>query len=490
MFRPNIVWFCTDQQRYDTISALGNKWIHTPNLDRLVAEGTAFTRAYAQSPVCTPSRAAFLTGRYPKSTRSSINGNDCFSRDETLVTKMLADQGYACGLVGKLHLTGAAGRMEPRTEDGYGYMEWSHQPCPGRPDWPPGVNRYQDWLAEQGVSWQDEYHAAFDQWPPPRGYKLPEKIVGMRDPWHQTTWCVEKAIGFIEDARQSGAPWCISINPYAPHPPFDPPEEFKNRLSIGDMPLPLWREGELENKPACQRDSYLYGSQNGMACATAGLTDREKQEITRDYYASVEHIDHQLGRLLDYLDRAGLRDNTIVIFMSDHGELLGDHGMYWKGGFFYEGLIRVPLILSWPGKIQQGVRSSALVELVDLAPTLLELADLPVPQYIQGQSLAGILTGQLPPDRHKELVYAEYYHSAAMMNRVYATMCFDGRYKTVVHHNDETGEIYDLQTDPNEFTNLWNCPELADIRFSLVKKCFDHAVLCNIDTVLGRRSAF
>ena len=145
MKQPNIIWFCTDQQRYDTIAALGNSHIRTPNLDRLVHEGVAFTRAYCQNPICTPSRSSFMTGRYPRTVRASINGNEHFSKDETVVTKLLADSGYTCGLIGKLHLTSHYRRMEERTDDGYTYLEWSPQPCD---DWAPGLNRYMEWLKE------------------------------------------------------------------------------------------------------------------------------------------------------------------------------------------------------------------------------------------------------------------------------------------------------------------------------------------------------
>ena len=123
---------------------------------------------------------------------------------------------------------------------------------------------------------------------------------------HQTTWCIEKGIEFIEKSRNEGSerPWCISLNPYAPHPPFDPPKEYVERLRTQDMPLPLWQEGELDNKPANQKESYLKGSQSGMLVPGAQVSDEEK------------------------------RENTIVMFMSDHGEMLGDHGLYWKGGLF------------------------------------------------------------------------------------------------------------------------------------------------------------
>ena len=222
----------------------------------------------------------------------------------------------------------------------------------------------------------------------------------MKDEYHQTTWCVEKGIEFIESMKDRG-PWCLSINPYAPHPPFDPPQSYKDKLNIADMPLPLWQEGELDNKPPFQKDCYLNGSQNGMIRDTVGMTDDMKREVTRDYYALVEQIDTQFGRLMTWLEENGLRENTIVIFMSDHGEMLGDHGQYWKGPYFYEQLIHVPLIISCPGVIKCGLRSSALVELVDISATLLDLCGKPVPGYMQGKSLAGILTGEKDKSYHK-----------------------------------------------------------------------------------------
>lgn len=154
----NILWFCTDQQRWDTIHSLGNPYIHTPNLDRLAEEGVAFTRAYTQSPICTPSRACFMTGRYPRSTKAIFNGNEKFSKDEKLVSKLFQEQGYVCGLTGKLHLTSAEGRVEARTDDGYTYFAYSHHP---HNDWPDDGNQYQVWLREHGVKWEEIYGGKF-----------------------------------------------------------------------------------------------------------------------------------------------------------------------------------------------------------------------------------------------------------------------------------------------------------------------------------------
>ena len=492
MKKYNIVWFCADQLRWDALSGNGNPHIHTPNFDRLMATGTTFDRCYAQSPVCTPSRACFLTGRYPKSCRSSINGNAIFSRDETLVTKMLRDQGYTCGLSGKLHLTSMSAKdhQENRTDDGYSYFQWSDN---GMDLHNPGVNNYMDWLAEKGVDWYKTYKApVMGYWPPKGNYPIPSRIEGMPDELHQSTWCMEKGMEFIEQsmAADPEKPWCISLNPYAPHPPFDPPKSYVDRLKLEDMPLPLWKEGELDNKPSFMMESYLHGSQSRMLAPGVNVTDDEKRENTREYYALIEQLDHQLGRLIDFLEEKGLRENTIIMAMSDHGEMLGDHGMYWKSGQFYECMVHVPLIFSCPGLIPEGLHSKALVELGDVAPTILELNGLPIPQYMQTKSLAPILLGKADPDHHKDAVYAEYYYAALCSNPVYATMYFDGRYKMIVHHNDPISEFYDLETDPNEFDNLWGNPDYKDLIFEYYQKCFNHAVMINEDTVLGEKAKY
>ena len=200
--RPNILWICTDQQRYDTIGALNNPHVHTPNIDRLVREGVAFTHAYCQSPICTPSRASFLTGMYPSSVHGCSNGNDRWAEAAPLVTALLAGAGYDCGLSGKLHLAGAQGRIEPRPQhDGYRVFHWSHGP---HDIWETGHD-YADWLREQG-------------------HNLGEMLQHPQDTppaLHQTTWCADRAIDFIE-AEHGDQPWLMSVNIFDPHAPFRP----------------------------------------------------------------------------------------------------------------------------------------------------------------------------------------------------------------------------------------------------------------------------
>ncbi|WP_407267764.1 sulfatase [Radiobacillus sp. PE A8.2] len=455
--RPNILWICTDQQRFDTIHSLNNPSINTPNIDSLVEEGVAFNRAYSQCTVCSPSRASFLTGRYPRTTRVTKNGAPYFPEDEVLITKLLADTGYDCGLIGKLHLSGISGRIEPRNDDGYRLFKWS----PAQRDaWPIGHD-YQVWLKEQGVDWNTQNKG---------------RDGGLEAKYHQTTWCTEESEKFIRHNSQE--PWLLSVNVYDPHEPFDPPQEYKERYRAEDMPLPKWMEGELDNKPKIQQEDYAHGGQGGVGPICSDMTDLEKKQYVADYYAMIELIDDNVGKLLNVLEETGQRENTVILFMSDHGEMLGDHGLILKGAHFYEGLVHVPLIFSWPGHFKRNLQSNALVELVDIAPTLLDLVGEEIPYYMQGKSLLPILNGQSNPDVHKDHVYCEYYYALkGSHDNIYATMYYDGRYKLVVYHGEELGEFYDHETDPDEYINLWDRKDLMEKKLELMKRNFDSSIL-------------
>ena len=489
--RPNILWFCTDQQRFDTIHALGNPHINTPNLDRLVEEGVAFTHAFCQSPICTPSRASFLTGRYPGNVRGCMNGNEEWGEGATLVTALLAESGYDCGLSGKFHLAGAHGREEPRPEDdGYRVFHWSHDPQ----DRYPSGHAYADWLAAQGYSLRD----------------LREDPASIPPDLHQTTWCTDRAIDFLSEKRRKG-PWLMSVNVFDPHAPFDPPQEYRDRYVASKMPSPLFRQSDLTTQTAIPGDF-----QN----QARPPEEFDAQEVIASYYAMIELIDENIGRLFDALEETGQRENTVIIFTSDHGEMLGDHGLLLKGCRFYEGLVRVPLIISWPGHFPAqdqpapddsqedgsssaeseavpensasdtpeenspaapaGFVSNALVELIDIAPTLLELAGLSLPYGMQGRSLLPILRGEAPPHQHRDFVRCEYYRALnpdipgrAQYEGSFATMYRDQRHKIVVYHGHEQGELYDLEKDPGEFENLWDDPDCAALRFDLIRRNFD-----------------
>lgn len=471
MDRPNILWICSDQQRYDTIRALGNDRIRTPHIDHLVETGVAFTQSYCQSPVCTPSRASFLTGRYPRTTRCRQNGQT-IPADERLLPRILADAGYTCGLSGKLHLASCSdGKIEERIDDGYSTFHWSHHP---QPDWP--ENAYQQWLMSKGVSWEELY----------TGKESAYVRAGMPAEYHQTTWCAEMAIEFIDRQRQN--PWLFSVNMFDPHHPFDPPLEYLQRCNPEDMPLPKWRDGELKNKPLAQQRDHVGAHDQPGFMDFATLSDDDKRRITAAYYAMVELIDDQVGRMVAALAASGQLENTIVIFMSDHGEMLGDHGFYLKGPHFYDEAIHVPLVMSCPGRFEQGLQSDALVELTDLAPTLMQACGLTPEPQMQGRSFHSILTGETSPEVHREHVFCEYLNSWTH-HRAFASMLRTDTGKIVAHHGTDPGELYDLATDPDEFVNLWDDPACAAMKSRLLKQLTD-AIAFTADPLPSRRGPF
>ena len=166
-------------------------------------------------------------------------------------------------------------------------------------------------------------------------------------------------------------------------------------------------------------------------------------------------------------------NNTIIIFTSDHGELLCDHGLLYKGCRFFESLVHVPLIISWPERFQKGLRSRALVELIDLAPTILESAEIPIPYYMQGKSLSTLLRRISNTNYHKPYVVSEYNDALAMPNASHGTMYFDGRYKSIIYHGTEVGEIYNLESDPGEYDDLWDNPKKQEVKKELIHKHFN-----------------
>ena len=463
---PNILWICTDQQRYDTVHCLNNPHIDTPVVDQLCAEGVAFSRAYCQSPVCQPSRASFLTGLYPNTIHVNRNGNAYFPANERvrLITRRLADRGYDCGLAGKLHIASGWTGAEPRVDDGYRVFDFSLSALQfvGR------GNAYTDWLARIGrldeaidTSGIDPARNSGARYRP----DIPPEL-------HQTAWCADRAIEFIEQER--GGPWLMSVNIFDPHGPFDAPRSYQQRYLDRELPPAIYGDRDADTQERLRGAFFQrYSGPPG---------DKQRQQKA-SYYGMIELIDEQVGRMLDALERTGQRDNTVVIFMSDHGEMLGDHGLTAKGCRFYEGAVRVPLIISWPGHFQQGLVADGLVELTDVAPTLAELTGEPL-EWTNGRSLLPILTGDANPARHRDHVRCEYYDALNMYlpqepgrhTPCWATMYRDDRHKLVTYHGLDHGELYDLERDPQELTNLWDDPSAAALRADLTQRSFDATV--------------
>lgn len=479
--RPNILWICTDSQRWDTLGCLGNRHVRTPRLDQLASEGVLCTHAFTQSPLCTPSRGSFLTGRYPVTNRLRQNGQIC-PTDIKPITKTLQEAGYVCGLSGKLHLNHCDQRLslgaewwredqarwkligaEQRIDDGYSEFNWDHSANGEDPS-----SDYVRWLHDQGVSISRAPHP-----------ECPTMYIGPDSQHHQVTWCVDRAISFLQRQGSTTNPWLFSVNCFDPHFIVDPPRDYLDRYmdNLDAIPLPDVVPGELDSKPLAQR---TYRDGNGKS-AYRDLTDRQKRLMTAGYWAMCDHIDAQMGRLLDALDASGQRDSTLVLFHSDHGELLGDHGCYVKDQFFYDCSIRVPLIARWPGHILPGQVCEDLIELTDVAPALLQACQLPVDPAMQGHSVWPRFTGQKCQLTGREYqardsVYCEFLGANPRRGTDaprYATMIRTKTHKLVRVHGGKEGELYDLIQDPGEHLNRWDDPNFVAIKCDLLAQLSD-----------------
>ncbi len=474
MKRPNILWICTDQQRWDTLSCLGYPGARTPNIDTIAERGVVFTRAYCQSPICTPSRASFLTGLYPISHQVHRNGNVGFPDHLPLLPKLIKDAGYHTGLIGKLHLSRAQGIVEKRPDDGYDEFYWSQHPDP---DWDKGHD-YQNWLVAKDI---DPHKLYEDQKGSIR--------TGVSADLHQTTWAGERAKEFID--RNKDKDWLLSINLFDPHPPFDPPQEYLAKFNPRDMPKPVFRPGDIEHHDKLMGrvdqqaqnafdPNYIDDDGDFLETTEEGAHDRppvrvDPQKLRASYHAMIALIDDMIGELLETLTGTNQLDDTLIIFTSDHGEMLGDHGLLYKGCRFYEGLVHVPLLIAYPKSVLPGKVSDALVELVDIPPTILDFVGVSWQANMQGRSLKPLLTGDVDLHEHKPYVLSEYYDAINYDGSVGSrgSMYFDGRYKLCIYHDAGIGEFFDHNTDPDEHIDLWDSPEHQGLKNDLLLKHFN-----------------
>lgn len=454
----NVVVVLADQLRADCVGCYGNSIVKTPHIDRLANAGTRFSWAFSQHPQCAPSRASLLTGRYPHTNGSISNFTATGDHERTLGERYRA-AGYQSVGVGKLHL------FKEKQEAGFSDLMVSGGQHSGSTDAECLDEDYKNWMRERG-HW-DALKEAYAQRADPN-YRLNFqcKVSPLPPDLYIDGWVGNRAVEFIE-AQSATRPFFMFVGLPNPHNPFEPPEPYASIYDPSGMPIPESFQSDLSKKPP-QHLAYKKFGRAGMGSNYELLTEEALRQVIAYYYASITLVDDQVGKIIDALEAKGIMDDTVVVFLSDHGELLGDHGMLLKSTdaypILYDNCLHVPLIFRVPGAPAGQVVESA-VELVDLAPTILEATGLEMAPEFQGFSLLDALHGGDAPTR--EWVFCET--GAVKMLR-------GGGYKLVYYPGQTYGELYDLNSDPHEMNNLWMESEYADVRSRMIIALLDRLI--------------
>ena len=484
--RPNVRLITSDQQHFSTLG-FNNPKIKTPALDRLAAEGTNFTRAYCNNPVCSPSRSTIITGMYP-------SWHHCWTigvklpEDVPTVGDTLQDHGYVTSLIGKAHfqpLATQAGsesiECQPVLRDlpywqnfrgpwyGFRFVETARMHA----DEAHAGQHYGLWMEEKGLkNWRDY----FQSYPADAAHAPREHTWNLPQEYHYTTWTAEKTIEHIDQHTREGRPFFTWASFHDPHPPYLVPEPWASMYDPADMEPGSATPGEHDLLPPHFRETQKtkpdfspwretpFGN-HGFS-SHVGLCEEEK--LRKDmavYYGMVSFMDQQIGRILDYLDEKGLADNTIIVFTTDHGHFLGQHGLGAKGAFHFEDLLRLPFIVRWPREVPAGRTCDALQSLIDLSPTFLEAAGIETPGIMQGVSQLDVWRGRAEKARDEVLV--EFRHQPT---KVHLRTFINDRYKLTVYRDQPYGELFDLEADPGETHNRWDDPQYAQVKATLFQQ--------------------
>jgi arylsulfatase A-like enzyme len=458
--RPNILFIMSDDHAAHAISAYGSRVNRTPNLDRLAREGMRFDRCFCVNSICSPSRATILTGKY-----SHLNGVPTFNRfdgSQPTLAKYLQGAGYYTGMIGKWHLG----------SDPTGFDEWKILPG-------------------QGVY----FNPAFLD---PNGRQV---IQG-----YATDVITDLAIQFLKN-RPQDKPFFLMCHHKAPHRPWEPDEKHRLLFADREIPEPTTLRDDFATRTdairECQQKVFydltrrdlklvppvdLQDSERNQWLSTKPTeveieVNGQKQVLTgealnawkyqrymQDYLACVQSVDDNVGRLLDWLDQNGLGTNTVVIYTSDQGFFLGDHGLYDKR-FMYEASVRMPFLVRWPGVTKPGSMQDALAINPDFAPTFMEIAGLPVPSDMQGRSLVPLLRGKRPAHWRTSFYY-RYYHDPGDHNTRAHYGVRTTTHKLIYFWKKDQWELYDLRKDPDELHNLCDDPSQQKVLASLKRELY------------------
>jgi len=443
--RPHLLLLMADQFRGDCVGADGNRVIRTPNLDRLAREGAIFRCAYSSTPTCTPARAALLTGLSPWR-HGMLGYGRIAERYPIEKPRLLREAGYHTLGIGKMHY------HPQRNLHGY------HQTLldeSGRVESPDFRSDYRSWFWSEaphlnpdatGIGW-NSYRAA--------PYALPERL-------HPTRWTGETAVQFLRNYN-GPEPFFLKVSFARPHSPYDPPERFWKMYE--DAPLPRAVVGDWAARYAprsSDRDDLWHGD----------LGEEQVRRSRQGYYGSVSFVDEQIGRILEALEQRGWLEQTLIVFIADHGDMTGDHHL-WRKSYAYEASARIPMLLRWPEGLVSARRGQLLrepVELRDVLPTLLDAAGATVPEGLDGRSLLDLVRGRKEGwrswiDLEHDVCYSPENHWSALT---------DGRWKYIFHARDGREQLFYVERDPGELKDLAGDPAWQDTLRQWRQRLIEH----------------
>ena len=440
--RPNIIFIITDQQRFDTIRALGFDYMETPNLDRLVNEGVTFTNCHITAASCAPSRASLFTGYYPHTT--GVLKNADLWRHSWI--ENLAESGYRCVNVGKMHSYPyhtplgfheryVVENKDRYLEERYYFDEWDK------------ALRTRGYVKQQRELYRqrEDYKnclGAFE-------WELPEEL-------HSDMFVGDTAVWWLDSYPQT-EPLFLQIGFPGPHPPYDPTPEYAEKYMQKELPLLEVTEEELDHQPEPLKALRVHNTEIDHDSVVHQLNPSEEdRHRQRAYYlANVTMIDQKIGEILEALERNGYLENSVVIFTSDHGDCLTDHGHSQKWTM-YDIITRMPMIVWSPGRFEGGRIVEGLCQQMDIGPAILELAEAEVPNDLEAESVLPALKGEdWQPRSH---VYAEQVKDGILTDTDFMTMIRTDDWKLVHFLDQDCGQLFHLKEDPDEVNNLWNDP--------------------------------
>lgn len=452
--KPNIVFIITDQQRYDTIAAFGYPHVDTPNLDRLAREGVYLTSCFAAAASCVPARASLFTGYYPHTT--GVIHNAATWRHSWV--EDLSAAGYDCVNIGKMHtqpMDAPAGfhtRMIVENKDrsmakrGREFVDEWDKAIAGASYEKPGLPSYSllnDYADRLG---------AFE-WPLPRELHADVFVGGL-------------ALDWIERKASPEKPFFLQVGFPGPHPPYDPPREEAEPYLSRDLDIRDVAPGDIESQPLAFRQlvqKHVEGDHDSVRHKVAA-PNAERHRQRAYYLANVTMIDREVGRIVDALERAGVLDDTILVFTSDHGDMLGDHGHSQKWTM-YEQVIRLPLILWSKAGFARSGPVDAMAQHMDIAATLFDLAGIEAPGSWEARSFAPALSD--PAFTGRDAVYCEQGRDVVFRFADFVSMARTRQWKYVHFLDGAAGQLFDLEADPFEETNLWASAEHESVRAAM-----------------------